>query len=116
MIPLQPGYALTIHKAQGASYPFKVIVNLGEKDFALGLSYVALSRCTKISNLALRPFPNWVRFRDIHKKPAFKARKADDERAKKLEQITLERGTLGEGAINVIVDAEMMDLDNSESP
>ena len=82
----------------------------------MGLSYVALSRCTKISNLALRPFPNWVRFRDIHKKPAFKARKADDERAKKLEQITLERGTLGEGAINVIVDAEMMDLDNSESP
>ena len=77
MIPLQPGYALTIHKALGASYPFKVIVNLGEKDFALGLSYDALSRCTKISNLALRPFPNWVRFRDIKKKPAFKARKAE---------------------------------------
>ena len=57
-----------------------------------------------------QPFPNWVKFRDTHKKPAFKARKADDERAKKLEQITLERGTLGEGAINVIVDAEMMDL------
>ena len=58
MIPLQPGYALTIHKAQGDSYPFKVIVNLGEKDFVLGVSYVALSRCTKISNLALRPFRN----------------------------------------------------------
>ena len=116
MIPLQPGYALTIHKAQGASYPFKVIVNLGEKDFALGLSYVALSRCTKISNLALRPFPNWVRFREIYKKPAFKARKADDERAKTLEQITLERGILGEGAAVINRDAEMLELLNSVSP
>ena len=35
-----------------------------------------------------------------------------------MEQITLERGTLGEGQIKatVIEDAEMMDLDNSESP
>ena len=113
MIPLH-GYALTIHKAQGASYPFKVIVNSGEKDFALGLSYVALSRCTKISNLALRPFPNWVRFRDIHKKPAFKARKADDERAKNQEQITLQRGFLGEpyNAVSKQADVEVMDLDN----
>ena len=117
MIPLQPGYALTIHKAQGASYPFKVIVNLGEKDFALGLSYVALSRCTKISNLALRPFPNWVRFRDIKKSLPSRQGKLNDERAKTLEQITLERGTLGDGTINTtfIVDG-LMELDNSESP
>ena len=32
-----------------------------------------------------------TQFRQIHKKPAFKARKADDERAKTLDQITLER-------------------------
>ena len=115
MIPLQPGYALTIHKAQGASYPFKVTVDLGDKDFALGLSYVALSRCTKISNLALKPFPNWVRFREIKNKPAFQARKAEDDRAKAREEITLERGFLGEpyNAVPIQEEVEMMDLDNS---
>ena len=75
----------------------------------------SLSQCTKISNLALRPFPNWVRFRDIHKKPAFKARKADDERAQNQEQITLQRGFLGEpyNAVSKQADVEMMDLDDS---
>ena len=114
MIPLQPGYALTIHKAQGASYPFKVTVDLGDKDFALGLSYVALSRCTKISNLALKPFPNWVRFRDIKNKPAFKARKAEDDRAASREQITLERGFLGEPYNSVATQVEMMDVEMME--
>ena len=57
-----------------------------------------------------------VRFRDIHKKPAFKVRKADDERAKTLEQITLERGILGEGATVINEDAEMLELLNSVSP
>ena len=116
MIPLQPGYALTIHRAQDASYPFKVIVNLGEKDFALGLSYVALSRCTKISNLALTPFPNWTRFRDIPKKPAFNAREAEDQRAKAQEHITLERGSLGvdpSNSFTLQIDTEMIDVDDS---
>ena len=54
------------------------------------------------------------RLRDIHKKPAFKARKADDERAKNQEQITLQRGFLGEpyNAVSKQTDVEMMDLDN----
>ena len=64
MIPLIPGYAVTIHKAQGTSLS-NVIINLGKKEFCTGMTYTALSRCKKISNLALDPFPDFVRIRKL---------------------------------------------------
>ena len=94
MIPLQPAYALTIHKSQGMSLD-KIIVNLGKKEFSLGLSYTALSRCTKIRNLALAPFPNWNRFKKMFKSQSFRKRLQEEERLKKLEAQTIARGYLG---------------------
>ena len=94
MIPLQPAYALTIHKSQGMSIP-KIIANLWHREFCLGLSYVALSRCTKISNLALEPFPTMIRFTKMFKSKAFLSRKEEDERLKQVELLTIERGFLG---------------------
>ena len=49
MIPLQPAYAISVHKSQGMSLD-KVMINLGPKEFASGLSYTAISRCKKIQN------------------------------------------------------------------
>ena len=52
-LPLALAWAITIHKAQGATYD-KAIVNLGEKEIALGLTYVAFSRVRALGGLLLR--------------------------------------------------------------
>ena len=46
MIPLIPSYAITIHKSQGQTLD-KIILNIGEKEYASGLTYTALSRAKK---------------------------------------------------------------------
>jgi ATP-dependent exoDNAse (exonuclease V) alpha subunit len=45
-------YAITGHKAQGATIKSKVIIDI-KNSFALGLTYVILSRVTKNSNLSI---------------------------------------------------------------
>ena len=93
MIPLQPAYAISVHKSQGMSLD-KVMINLGPKEFASGLSYTAISRCKKIQNLAFDPFPTWIRFRDMFKTDNFKAKLREEEKIKMYEIETLKRGHL----------------------
>ena len=94
MIPLQPAYAMTIHKSQGMSLD-RIIANLGDREFSNGLTYTALSRCRKISNLALSPFPEWTRFRNMFRSKAFKKRQEEDEKAQVREEQTIAKGRLG---------------------
>ena len=94
MIPLLPAYALTIHKSQGMSLE-KILVNLGLSEFSLGLSYTALSRCIKLLNLALDPFPTWERFQKMFESPSFKKRLQEEARLRDLEAQTIARGYLG---------------------
>ena len=93
MVPLLPGYAVTIHKAQGASIS-NVIIKLGKKEFCTGMTYTALSRCRKISNLALDPFPDFIRIRELQRAKAFQKRLEEDEKARRLEKATLKKGCL----------------------
>lgn len=51
--PLQPGYALTIHKAQGKTLD-KVIINMSTGAFAHGQLYVALSRTRRLADIHLQ--------------------------------------------------------------
>jgi len=50
--PLRLAWAVTIHKSQGKSYD-RAIVDLGERSFAPGQTYVALSRITALEGLYL---------------------------------------------------------------
>ncbi|QEO09007.1 ATP-dependent DNA helicase [Protaetiibacter larvae] len=50
--PLRLAWAVTIHKSQGKSYD-RAIVDLGQRSFAPGQTYVALSRLTTLDGLYL---------------------------------------------------------------
>jgi ATP-dependent exoDNAse (exonuclease V) alpha subunit len=50
--PLRLAWAVTIHKAQGQTYE-KAIIDLGQRSFAPGQTYVALSRITRLDGLYL---------------------------------------------------------------
>ncbi|KAK3907787.1 ATP-dependent DNA helicase [Frankliniella fusca] len=53
--PLVVAYGCSIYKSQGLTLE-KAIIDLGEKEFALGLTYVALSRVKSLNGLLLKSF------------------------------------------------------------
>jgi ATP-dependent exoDNAse (exonuclease V) alpha subunit len=55
-LPLLPGWAITIHRAQGRTLE-KVFVDLSQGAFAAGQAYVAISRVTRLDGLLLRTRP-----------------------------------------------------------
>jgi len=48
-------WAITVHKSQGLTLP-KAKVDLGKKEFAAGLSFVAVSRVHALGDIFFRPF------------------------------------------------------------
>lgn len=50
--PLRLAWAITIHKSQGKTYE-RAVVDLGQRSFAPGQTYVALSRITELEGLYL---------------------------------------------------------------
>ena len=60
-------------------------MNLGERDFAAGLTYTALSRTTDIKKIAFEyPFPELKRFRSIFRLKLFTDRIDEEKRLAKL--------------------------------
>ena len=88
-LPLVPSYAITIHKAQGASLD-SVIVDLGNREFAVGLCYTALSRCKCLQNLYFDGImPSKERFMSHFNYRMFLQRKKEDKRLDAMEQATI---------------------------
>ena len=83
------GYALSIHKLQGATCD-KVILNAGPREFAQGLMLVGATRVREFSNLAFHPFPNFQRFREAMTGAAFQKRRAEEIREEALAEATEE--------------------------
>ena len=78
MLPMKPGYAISIHSSQGATL-HSVIVNLGPREFATGLAYVALSRVRRIENMYFDPMPDYKRIAGIKGGKIFKQRLNQDK-------------------------------------
>jgi ATP-dependent exoDNAse (exonuclease V) alpha subunit len=72
-IPLSLAFGLTVHKAQGATLD-KVVVDLGEREFASGLSFVACSRTRLLSDMAFtgsfkfERLPQMGKFKNLQEK------------------------------------------------
>ena len=64
---------------------FNVIVNVGNNEFAVGLTYVALSRVKSIEQLYFYPFPNKIRFDSIKKRKVFKDKLIQDAKEKEAD-------------------------------
>ena len=77
MLPLVPGYAFSIHKSQGQTLP-SVILDLGDKDFAPGLTYTALTRVRCLEDLVFDPMPPLSRFKKVVTSKSVKRQLADD--------------------------------------
>ena len=87
-LPLVPCYAISIHKSQGSGLE-QVIVNLSDREFAVGLAYTALSRCKTLEGLYFETMPPMDRMTKHFGWQGFKDKLEEDERLKDLEQTTL---------------------------
>jgi len=52
-LPIRLAWAVTIHKGQGQTFD-KAVIDFGDRTFAAGQAYVALSRCKTLSGLILK--------------------------------------------------------------
>ena len=59
--PLLLAYSMTIHRSQGVTMQ-RIMINIGDREFACGLTYTAVSRVRSLKDLAFYPFPNFDRF------------------------------------------------------
>jgi hypothetical protein len=60
--PVTIAYAITIHKAQGMTLQ-RAVLNVTDRDFVPGLSYVAVSRVKALNGLLFEEAFNYERFR-----------------------------------------------------
>ena len=70
-LPLLLGYAVTIHRSQGMTID-RVILNVGPKEFASGITYTGASRVKGLHFLAFDPLPSFDRIQSIFGTQAFK--------------------------------------------
>ncbi|CAG8720815.1 17502_t:CDS:1 [Cetraspora pellucida] len=71
-------WAITVHKSQGLTLA-KSKIDLGEREYAAGLSFVAVSRVCTLKDLLFRPF-SLERLQRIKKSKRLQERKAEEER------------------------------------
>ena len=79
--PLQCAWALTTWKAQGMTCENKVFSEIREKERSNGLTYVQLSRCTRMDNLCIGRAVSFERLSlDISKTQSLRKRLVEEER------------------------------------
>ncbi len=76
-IPISLAWAVTVHKSQGLTLP-KAIINLGEREYAVGLSFVAVSQIRALKDLLFQPF-SFKRLQRIKKSKRLQDRKDEEK-------------------------------------
>jgi ATP-dependent DNA helicase PIF1 len=83
-IPLCLAWAITVHKSQGLTLK-KSKIDIGDKEFAAGLTFVALSRARSLNDILLKPF-NFDRLQRIKNCKRLQERMEEEERLRSLIQ------------------------------
>jgi hypothetical protein len=83
--PIQLFNAINIHKTQGLTIKDKGVIDIGEKEFQIGLSYVAISRFTRLENILFSNLYSFERFKKIGESETIKKRKIAIEYMKKFQ-------------------------------
>lgn len=86
--PLKHAWSITIHKSQGLTLK-NCWIDLGPSEKVAGLTYVAVSRVRKLSNLVIEPM-NFDRLHSIKKTSNYKYRLLEETRLNTLAQKTLQ--------------------------
>lgn len=86
--PLKLAWSITIHKAQGLTLK-NVWVDLGPSEKAAGMTYVALSRASKITDIVIEPM-TFDRLRAVKKTSNFKYRILEENRLRQLAEKTMQ--------------------------
>ena len=114
MVPLKPGYAISIHSSQGMTLQ-SVIVDLGPREFAAGLTYVAPSRVRRMEDLYFDPMYNPPRFYSMAKTKVFAQRRKQDEREKISDEKYAEKARLVNDLIEKLKTSNLSEVDNSKT-
>ena len=77
-IPIRLAWAITVHKSQGLTLE-KAVIDIGKKEFAAGLSFVAMSRVRTLENIIFKPF-SFERLERIGNCQRIQERKEEEQR------------------------------------
>lgn len=83
-LPLKLAWSITIHKSQGLTLK-KAWVDLGHSEKVAGLTYVALSRVRRLSDLVLQPM-SFDRLHSLKKSSNYKYRLLEETRSNTLAE------------------------------
>lgn len=78
-LPLCLAWAVTVHKSQGLTLP-KAVMDLGNSEFAAGLSFVAISRVRALADLLFGIAPTMERLQKIKQSTRLQERISEEER------------------------------------
>ena len=87
-LPLRLAWAITIHKSQGITIPGKYCVDIGTKEMNHGMTYVAMSRVTKFSDIGLLQALTGTRVKSINNNKGNKVRIEHEKYLVKLSKQT----------------------------
>jgi ATP-dependent DNA helicase PIF1 len=77
-VPIRLAWAITVHKSQGLTLE-KAKIDIGDKEFAAGLTFVAISRVRSLSDICLKQF-SFDRLQRIKNCRRLQERKEEEER------------------------------------